>query len=276
MNITAQDVNRLRAETGAGMMDCKKALQESGGDFDKAIEYLRKKGQKVSADRQDREAKEGAVFAQVAPGAAYGVLLELNCETDFVARNEGFQQLGEKIAAAALAAKVRTLDELKTLALDGLSVADTLTEAIGRIGEKIDVSKYSLLEGENVVSYIHPGARVGVLLVFAGAGGVYLTQPGKDVCMQIAAMSPVAVDKTGVDPAVVEKEIAIGIEQARAEGKPEAMLEKIAQGKLQKFYKENTLMEQDFVKDPSKSIAQYLKEYAPALKVTAFTRFNLG
>ena len=276
MNITAQDVNRLRAETGAGMMDCKKALQESGGDFDKAIEYLRKKGQKVSADRQGREAKEGAIFAQVAPDAAYGVLLELNCETDFVARNEGFQQLGEKIAAAALAAKVRTLDELKALALDGLSIADTLTEAIGRIGEKIDVSKYSLLEGESVVSYIHPGARVGVLLVFAGAGGVDLTQPGKDVCMQIAAMSPVAVDKTGVDPAVVEKEIAIGVEQARAEGKPEAMLEKIAQGKLQKFYKENTLMEQDFVKDPSKSIAQYLKEYAPTLKVTAFTRFNLG
>ncbi len=276
MNITAQDVNRLRAETGAGMMDCKKALQESGGDFEKAIEYLRKKGQKVSADRQDREAKEGAIFAKVAPDASYGVLLELNCETDFVARNEGFQQLGEKIASAALAAKTRTLDELKALPLDGLSVADTLTEAIGRIGEKIDIGKFSLLEGEKVVSYIHPGARVGVLLVFTGANGLDLAQAGKDVCMQIAAMSPIAVDKTGVDPAIVEKEIAIGIEQARAEGKPEAMLEKIAQGKLQKFYKENTLMEQDFVKDPSKSIAQYLKEYAPALKVTAFTRFNLG
>lgn len=276
MNITAQDVNRLRAETGAGMMDCKKALQESGGDFDKAIEYLRKKGQKVSADRQDREAKEGAVFARVAPDASYGVLLELNCETDFVARNEGFQQLGEKIAAAALAAKVRTLDELKALSLDGRSVADTLTEAIGRIGEKIEVSKYSLLEGEKVVSYIHPGARVGVLLVFAGANGIDLAQPGKDVCMQIAAMSPIAVDKTGVDPAVVEKEIAIGIEQARAEGKPEAMLEKIAQGKLNKFYKEATLLEQEFVKDSTKTIRKYLHEQSPNLKVLAFRRMRIG
>jgi elongation factor Ts len=276
MNITAQDVNRLRAETGAGMMDCKKALQESGGDFDKAIEYLRKKGQKVSADRQDREAKEGAIFALVSGDQSYGIILELNCETDFVARNEGFQQLGQKIAAAALAAKVRTLDELKALPLDGQTVAEALTEAVGRIGEKIEVSKYALQEGEKVVAYVHPGSRVGVLTVFAGAGDVDLTQAGKDVCMQVAAMSPIAVDKSGVDPSIVQKEIAIGMEQARAEGKPEAMLEKIAQGKLQKFYKENTLMEQDFVKDPSKSIAQYLKGYAPTLVVTAFTRFNLG
>ncbi|MCS7086521.1 MAG: translation elongation factor Ts, partial [Bacteroidia bacterium] len=185
MNITAQDVNRLRAETGAGMMDCKKALQEAGGDFEKAVEYLRKKGQKVSAERQNREAKEGAVFARVAPDASCALMFELNCETDFVARNEGFQQLGEKIADAAFAAKVRTQEELLSLAFEGRTVADALTDAIGRIGEKIQIGKYALMEGEKVVSYIHPGARVGVLVVFAGADGLDLTQAGKDVCMQI-------------------------------------------------------------------------------------------
>jgi len=276
MAITAAEVNNLRNLTGAGMMDCKKALTEAEGDVEKAIEILRKKGQKVSASRQDREAKEGAVFAVVSADGKSGVILELNCETDFVARNDDFQGLGTKIAEAALAAKATDIDAVGNLNLDGRSVNEHLTDAMGRIGEKISVGKYQLVIGEKLVSYIHAGAKVGVLVAFNQADGYDAETIGKDVAMQIAAMNPLAVDKDGVDRSIVEKEIEIGKEQARQEGKPEAILEKIAVGKLQKFFKDNTLLEQEFIKDPSVNIAGYLKQAKAGLTVTQFVRLHLG
>jgi elongation factor Ts len=276
MAITAQEVNDLRALTGAGMMDCKKALTEAEGNVEKAIEILRKKGQKISDSRKDREAKEGAIFALVAPNGGGAVMLELNCETDFVGRNDDFQQMGQKFVAQALASKPADLAALNAMEVEGKTVEIWCTEAMAKIGEKIAVSKYEYFEGEKVVSYIHPGARVGVLVAFAGANGTDLTQVGRDVAMQVASMSPIAVDKDGVDPSLVQKEIEIGKEQARAEGKPEAMLEKIAVGKLNKFYKERTLLMQEFVKDPSRTIADHLAAADPKLKVTAFRRMHLG
>ncbi len=276
MQISAKDVNDLRQLTGAGMMDCKKALTEAGGDVEKAIELLRKKGQKISESRKDREAKEGAIFAVVSGDGKSAVMLELNCETDFVARNDDFQQMGQKFAATALATRPADMSALYAMVVDGKSVEIWCTEAMAKIGEKIGVSKYELFAGDRVVSYIHPGARVGVLVAFAGGNGKDLSQVGRDVAMQVASMSPLAVDKDGVDPTLVEKEIEIGKEQARAEGKPEAMLEKIAVGKLNKFYKERTLLMQEFVKDPSKTITDYLKETDASLKVTAFKRMHLG
>jgi len=277
MAITAQDVNKLRNVTGAGMMDCKKALDESGGDFDGAIEILRKKGQKVSASRADRDAKEGAVFAQVASGNMAAVILELNCETDFVARNDDFQNLGNAIAAKALAAKASTPEAGRELKMDdGRSVQEHLTDAMGRIGEKIDLSKLTYMEGEYVAAYIHPGAKVGVLVGFKNTDGMDLATAGKDVAMQIASMSPLSVDKDGVDASIVEKETEIARDQARAEGKPEAVVEKIALGKVEKFYKERTLLHQEFVKDPSITIAEYLKRIKAGLTVADFKRIHLG
>lgn len=279
MAITAKEVNDLRQITGAGMMDCKKALTEAEGDFDKAVEYLRKKGQKIGDARKDREAKEGAVFAQVYAGGAKGIMLELNCETDFVGRNEDFQAMGRDILEAAVAAEPADLDALKQMHVKGKTVETWLVEAMAKIGEKIDVSKYERLSGERVVSYIHMGARVGVLVAFDGANGVAadaVDSVGRDVAMQVAAMNPVAVDKDGVDAAIIEREIEIGKEQARAEGKPDNMLEKIAMGKLNKFYKETTLVNQEFVKDPSKTIADHLRATSPSLKVVSFKRMHLG
>ncbi|MDX1906649.1 MAG: translation elongation factor Ts [Bacteroidia bacterium] len=276
MAITAQEVNRLRQITGAGMMDCKKALTEAEGDFDKAIEILRKKGQKVSANRADRDANEGAIFVKANASNTEAVLIELNCETDFVARNEDFQQLGQSIAEAAQAAKPADLDSLKALHINGTPISDLLVDAIGRIGEKIDVRRYELVAGSQVVSYIHPGARVGVVVAFENTNGKDAQAIGRDVAMQIAAMSPVAIDKDGVSQEVIEKEIEIGKEQARNEGKPEAIVENIARGKLTKFFKENTLLNQDFVKDTSKSVGQYIKDNLGDAKVTAFKRMQLG
>ncbi|MCS7074630.1 MAG: translation elongation factor Ts [Bacteroidia bacterium] len=275
MGITAKEVNELRQKTGAGMMDCKKALEEANGDFEAAIEFLRKKGQKISASRQDRDAKEGAIFAKIS--GSTGILIELNCETDFVARNSDFQALGESIANLAIQTQPATLEELRNHSINGRTVTETLTDYMGKIGEKLEVSKYGKLSGEAVVSYIHAGARIGVLVAFSGIEGVSnIETVGRDVAMQIASMNPIAIDKDTVDASIVQKEIEIGKEQARQEGKPEAMLEKIAIGKLGKFYKENTLVEQDFVKDPTKTIAQYLKENGANLKVTSFMRFELG
>ncbi|MDX2247437.1 MAG: translation elongation factor Ts [Bacteroidia bacterium] len=277
MAITANDVNQLRLATGAGMMDCKKALVEADGDFDLAVEVLRKKGQKVSAKRADRDAKEGAVFIKSNGNSTEAAIIELNSETDFVARNQDFQGLGESIVALAAAQKPADLDSLKALMLDGKSVNDHLTEAMARIGEKIDISKYELIAGDQVVAYIHPGARIGVVVAFANVNGKDASEVGKDVAMQIAAMSPMAVDKDGVSADVVKKEIEIGMEVARNEGKPEAMLEKIAIGKLNKFYKDNTLINQDFVKDTSKTVGQYIKEQlGSSVQVTAFKRVQLG
>lgn len=275
MAITAAQVNELRKTTGAGMMDCKKALTETEGDMQKAIELLRKKGQKVSEKRQDRVASEGAVIAYSNDAKKEAVLIELNCETDFVARNEDFQALGQSIASIAFNAKPGDLDGLRGADMEGRPVSDHLTDAMGRIGEKLDVSKYVLLSGDQVISYIHPGARVGVLVAFEGVDSG-LEQIGKDIAMQIAAMSPIGIDKDDVAPEVIERELSIGRDQARMEKKPEHIIEKIAQGKLNKYFKENTLLNQDFVKDTSMTVGKYVKSHDPNLKVKAFKRFQLG
>lgn len=275
-NISAKDVNRLRQATGAGMMDCKKALVESEGDFDKAIEILRIKGQKVSAKRADRDASEGAVFVATNEAGTEASLIQLNCETDFVARNEDFQNLGTSIVTLAQAEKPADIAALLALPLNGSTVGETLTEAVGRIGEKLEISSCEMISGDSVVTYIHPGARIGVAVAFGKPEGD-VEATGKDIAMQIAAMSPVAVDEAGVDPAIVAKEREIGLEVARSEGKPEKILDKIADGKVKKFLKENTLVNQDFVKDTSKSVAQYITDsLGKEASVVDFKRIQLG
>lgn len=276
MSITAADVNKLRQMTGAGMMDCKKALTETNGDFEAAVDFLRKKGAKVSAARADRDAKEGAVIAKTSSDNKLGVIIQLTCETDFVAKNEDFVAFANQIADLALANKCANVDALKAIAIDGLPLSEKLIEQVGKIGEKIDVINYVIMEGDNVVPYIHGANRLGVLVSLNNAPSEASLAAGKDVAMQIAAMNPIAVDKDGVDASIVEREIQIGKEQAAAEGKPEAMLEKIAQGKLSKFYKENTLLNQEFVKDSSKTIAQMLDGVEKGLTVNAFKRVALG
>ncbi len=276
MAITAQEVNKLRQMTGAGMMDCKKALVEADGDFDKAIEILRKKGQKLSEKRADRATTEGSVFVRRSEDGKEAILVTFTCETDFVAKNEDFQSLGNEIADAAMANKPADLDALKALSLGDQSLQDKVTEYVGKIGEKLEVTNYEMLSGEQVVSYIHSTGKLGVLVALIGVNGTDVTDAGKDVAMQIAAMNPVAVDKDGVDATVVEKEIEIGKDQARQEGKPEEMLERIAMGKLNKFYKENTLLSQAFVKDPKQSIQQYLDGITKGLTVSNFKRVAIG
>ncbi|UXX81384.1 translation elongation factor Ts [Reichenbachiella carrageenanivorans] len=277
MAITAQDVNKLRQMTGAGMMDCKKALVEAEGDFDKAIEILRKKGQKVSASRADRETNEGIVIVKTNEDHTVGVLVAFSCETDFVAKNDAFVSLGEELATAAFTQKPADAAALKALKADGdLTFDDKITELIGKIGEKLDIVAYEVMEGEAVVPYIHAGSKLGVLVSLKNTNGADVLEAGKDVGMQIAAMNPVAVDKDGVDATVVEKEIEIGKDQARQEGKPEAMLEKIALGKLNKFYKENTLLSQAFVKDNGVNISQYLDSVSKGMTVAEFKRITIG
>jgi elongation factor Ts len=274
--ISAQDVNKLRQMTGAGMMDCKKALSEADGDFEKAIEILRKKGQKVSASRSDREAKEGSVFIKVSDDKKEAVLIALNCETDFVAKNEEFQSLGKLIAETAFKSKAATKEELLSQSAGGLTINDKIVELVGKIGEKIEVSEYIHMKGETVVPYIHAGSKLGVLVSLKGVNGKDVTDAGKDVGMQIAAMNPVAVDEKSVDKTVIEKELEIAKAQILAEGKPENMVEKIAAGKLQKFYKESTLLHQAFVKDSSKTVAQYLDSVTKGLTVAEFKRVTIG
>lgn len=274
--ISAGDVNKLRQMTGAGMMDCKKALTETNGDFEAAVDYLRKKGAKVSAARADREAKEGAVIAKTSSDKKTGVIIQLSCETDFVAKNEDFVKFAHAIADLALANKPADADALKSLPFEGLTLSDKITEQVGKIGEKIDVVRYELMNGDNIVAYIHGANRLGVLVSLNNQPNDTNFVAGKDVAMQVAALNPIAVDKADVDAAVVAREIEIGKEQARAEGKPEAMLEKIAQGKLGKFYKDSTLMNQEFVKDSSKTIAQMLDGVEKGLSVVAFKRVALG
>jgi elongation factor Ts len=272
--ITAKDVNELRQITGAGMMDCKKALEAADGDREKAIDILRKKGQKIADNRQDRDANEGSVFTSGNESAA--VLVELNCETDFVARNEYFQGLGQGIADEAFKNNLTSQEAVLDMMLEGRKVSDHLLEAMSKIGEKIAVRRFERVSADRVVTYIHPGARVGVAVAFNGVGSEDIETIGKDVAMQIAAMKPVAVDQNEVPAEIVAKELEIGRERALAEGKPEAIVDKIAQGMLQKYYKENTLLAQEFVKDTSKTVAQYLKEANPNLKVKAFVRVQLG
>ncbi|MBV6642823.1 MAG: elongation factor Ts [Cyclobacteriaceae bacterium] len=276
MAITAQDVNKLRQMTGAGMMDCKKALTEAEGDFDKAVELLRKKGQKVSASRADRETSEGVVFAKTINDGKKGILIAFTCETDFVAKNEDFIKLGEEIIEVAAKENPSSIDELKSLKSGSLTINEKITETTGKIGEKLEISSYEVLEGEQVVPYIHLNSKLGVLVALNNTNGTDVTEAGRDVAMQIAAMNPVAVDKEGVDAAIIEKEVEIGKEQARQEGKPEQIIDKIAQGKLQKFFKENTLLNQAFVKDNSVSIQQYLDGITKGLTVSEFKRVVIG
>jgi elongation factor Ts len=274
--ISAQDVNKLRQMTGAGMMDCKKALTEADGDFEKAIEILRKKGQKVSASRSDRDAKEGSVFIKVSDDKKEAVLIALNCETDFVAKNEEFQSLGKLIAETAYASKPGDKEALLNLKAGPLSLNEKIVELVGKIGEKIEVSEYIHMKGETVVPYIHAGSKLGVLVSLKGINGKDVTEAGKDVGMQIAAMNPVAVDEKSVDRTLIEKELEIAKAQIIAEGKPENMVEKIAQGKLNKFFKESTLLHQAFVKDNSKTVAQYLDSVSKGLTVAEFKRVTIG
>ncbi len=275
MGISAKDVNKLRQMTGAGMMDCKKALVESNGDFDKAIELLRKKGQKVSASRADRETSEGIILVNTSEDKKEAMMISLTCETDFVAKNGEFVDLGEKILDQAFTNNVSTIDELKALKLGDLSIEEKISELIGKIGEKIEIKNLEKLTGEAVVSYIH-GSKIGVLVGLKNVNGAEITVAGRDVAMQIAAMRPVAVDKDGIDKEVIEQELQIGIEQAKAEGKPENMLEKIAQGKLNKFFMENTLLSQPFVKDNSMSVGKYLDGVSRGLTVEKFIRITIG
>ncbi|RZS96374.1 translation elongation factor Ts [Cecembia calidifontis] len=276
MAITAQEVNKLRQMTGAGMMDCKKALTEAEGDFEKAIDILRKKGQKVSASRADRETKEGTIVTKVSADGKTGMLLSLTCETDFVAKNEEFVSFAN--AALELASKnnAKTIADILALPYEGITVGEKIVELTGKIGEKIEISHFEVVNGEAVVPYIHSNGKLGVLVALTNTNGAAVEEAGKDVAMQIAAMNPVAVDKDGVDATTVQREIEVGKEQARQEGKPEEMLEKIALGKLQKFYKENTLLSQAFVKDNSLSIAQYLDKVSKGLTVAAFKRIAIG
>jgi elongation factor Ts len=275
MAITAADINKLRQMTGAGMMDCKKALTEAEGDFEKAIDELRKKGQKVAANRSDRDAKEGLVVATTTADKKRGVVLVVNCETDFVAKNEDFGKFVNNILEIAIAKNPKTADELKALAYDNnVTIADKLIEQTGVIGEKIELSKYQVVEAPFVIAYNHPGNRLANIVGFSSAS--VNADVAKDVAMQVAAMAPVAVDKADVDAETIQREIEVGKEQARAEGKPEEMLEKIAQGKLVKFYKESTLLNQEFIKDNKKTIAQYLNDSEKGLTVTAFKRIALA
>lgn len=275
MTITAADINKLRQMTGAGMMDCKKALTEAEGDFEKAIDELRKKGQKVAANRSDRDAKEGLVVAASTADNTRGIVLVVNCETDFVAKNEEFGKFVNTILNIAVTKNPKSADELKTLAYDNnISIADKLIEQTGVIGEKIELSKYEVIEAPFVIAYNHPGNRLANVVGFNVAD--VSTEVAKDVAMQVAAMAPVAVDKADVDAETIQREIEVGKEQARAEGKPEDMLEKIAQGKLTKFYKESTLLNQEFIKDNKKTIAQYMDGAKKGLTVTGFKRLALS
>jgi len=276
MAITAQDVNKLRQMTGAGMMDCKKALTETNGDFDAAIDLLRKKGQKVSASRADRQTNEGSVFIKTNSDETEGILVALGCETDFVAMNEEFQNLGILIADLAIENKPSSVDELKSLNADGTNVSEKITELVGKIGEKLEIVAYHSISGEKIIPYTHAGSKLGVLVALKGTNGTDVTQPGRDIAMQIAAMNPIAVDKDDIDQSVINRELEIGREQAKAENKPENIIDKIAEGKLNKFFKENTLLNQPFVKDNSQTVKSYLDSVNKGLTVESFKRVSIG
>jgi elongation factor Ts len=273
ISISAADVNSLRQKTGAGMMDCKKALMEANGDFEAAIDILRKKGQKIAANRQDREAREGYVFGKVSADGKRGVAVAVCCETDFVANNADFIKYGESVLEVAIANNPASIEELKNLNIGNVTVAQTLLDQMAKIGEKIDVVDYQNLTGEKVVVYNHPGNKLTAVIAFTAP---IADEAGKDVAMQIAAMAPVAIDKDDVDTKMLEREMEIAKDQARQEGKPENMIEKIATGKLNKFYNEYTLLNQVFIKDEKKTIRQHLEGIDKNLKVKAFRRLKIG
>ncbi len=275
VTITAADVNKLRQQTGAGMMDCKKALLEANGDFEAAIDNLRKKGQKVAANRSDKEANEGIVIAGSTADGKHAAMIMISCETDFVAKNADFMGEANALLQLAIDNKPANLDELKAMKIGNGTVSEKLFDLIGKIGEKIDLNAYEHISAEKVIAYNHPGNKLAAMVGFNGSPEG-IEEVGKNVAMQIAAMAPVAIDKEGVDSKMIEREIEIGMDQARQEGKPEAMLEKIAQGKLQKFYNENTLLNQSFIKDEKKTIRQYLEGTSKGLTATAFKRIRIG
>ena len=273
--ITAADVNKLRQITGAGMMDCKKALTEANGDFEAAIDFLRKKGQKVAGNRADREANEGVVFAKVTADNKRGVLVALNCETDFVAKNQEFIDFVSTVTDIAINGGAADVETLLATQLDGLAISDRITDLIGKIGEKMEL-QYQQTAGEFVVAYNHPGNRLATIVAFNKADSADLSTIAKDVAMQAAAMAPVALDKDDVDTRTLERELDIAREQIRAEGKPEEMVEKIAQGKLNKFYKDNTLLNQEFIKDNKLSVRQYIASNDKELMAIGFKRIAIG
>lgn len=274
MAITAQEVNKLRQQTGAGMMDCKKALEENNGDFEQAVDYLRKKGAKVAANRGDRDSKEGVVLAKTSADNKRGILIWVNCETDFVAINADFIAFADSIAAIALEKNAKTKEEILTLPYNGdITVGDKFMEQVGKIGEKIEIGYFEAISAEKVSAYIHPGNRVSVIV---GFNQVTNDEVGRNVAMQAAAMAPVALDKEGVTPEMLERELEIAREVIRAEGKPEDMVEKIATGKIAKFYKESTLLNQEYIKDNKMTVAQYLQSVEKGLTATAFKRYALS
>ena len=276
MAITAADVNNLRQQTGAGMMDCKNALVESNGDIEMAIDILRKKGQKVAAKRGDNEAKEGLIMAQATADGQTGVILALNCETDFVAKNEGYVSFVQSIVDLALSQKPSDVDTLKALAYDDkLTLEEKIIEQIGRLGEKLELSSYAIIKSEKVVAYNHPGNQLATL-VGLNNNVEAATEAGRQVAMQIAAMNPIAIDKDGVDARTIEREIEVGKELAIQEGKPAEMAEKIAMGRLNKFFQENTLLSQPFVRDNKLSVEQFLNATEKGLSITEFKRFSLS
>lgn len=276
MNITAAQVNELRKLTGAGMMDCKKALVESKGDIKAAIDYLRKKGQKVAANRADRQATEGVIVSKTNDTHSYAALIMVNCETDFVAKNEDFIAYVHSILDLAVAQKVSSLDQLKTLELNGRKIEDTIIDQTGVIGEKIGLGAFFFIEAPATAAYIHPGNRLATIVGLNKPQSEHINQLGRELAMQIAAMDPIAIDQDDVPQEVIQREIEVGMDKARNEGKPEHLLEKIAKGTLNKFFRENTLLNQDFVRDTKKTVRQYLTEADKDLTVTAFKRVMLG
>ena len=265
------DISKLRTMTGAGMMDCKNALNEAEGNFDKAIEIIRKKGQAIAAKRSDRQASEGCVLA--ASNGEFAAVVAIKCETDFVAQNADFIALTQSILDAAMANKIADKDALLAHEIDGRSIADLITDRSGITGEKMELGFYEVVNGAATVAYIHPGNKLATVVAFNEALDA---QVAREVAMQVAAMNPIAVNRESVPANIIEQELEIGREKARQEGKPEAMLDKIAEGRLNKFYKESTLLEQDFIKDAKVSVQQYLKQVSASLTATAFKRVTLN
>jgi elongation factor Ts len=275
-NITAAEVAKLLKMTGDGMMDCKKALQENDGDFEKAIDFLRKKGAKVAAKRADKDATEGYVIAKTTDDNTFGVLVMVNCETDFVAKGEEFINFVTNLADMALENKPANLAEMTNLKVGNITVNEALAELVGKTGEKMEFDTFATITAPKVYGYNHIGNKIGTLVAFNKADVADIDEKGHDVAMQIAAMNPIAVDKSNVSQEMIDREIEVGKELARQEGKPEAMLDKIAQGRLGKFFKENTLVNQDFIKDGKVTVKQDLQASDKDLTVTEFYRFALG
>jgi elongation factor Ts len=272
--ITAKDVNKLRQHTGAGMMDCKKALVEADGDFDKAVDLLRQRGQKIAAKRADRETSEGRVFAHVNEAGDHGIAFAFACETEPVSNTDDFKNLGESILKAAVEANAGNKEAVLGLDVDGTTAGERITELSGRIGEKIEISDFANVTGEAVVNYNH-GSKIAVLVTLENTGSADVTDAGRDVAMQIAAMNPIAVDETSVDAETVERERNIGVEKAKEEGKPANIAEKIAEGYVKKYLKENTLVNQPFVKDAGQTVAQYVDSVQKGMKVKSFNRVSV-